>query len=678
MVVFAVVLIFYIATRFYALEEFPIYFFCDEAIQANIAQNLVENGLRDHLGRLLPAYFLNVDKYSLSLTVWIYALPVALFGKSILVVRATSVCIGLFGVASVMLVLKWFFSSRLWWAGGLVMAALPAWFIHSRTGFETPFMVSFYAMFLLTYLLYREHSPRWLPAAVVAGAATFYSYTNGQGVMFLSCLLLLIVDWPYHRRVIKENRRAFSSGVLAIVLVSAPYLHFRFVRQPEIMVEHLKILRSYWVTDQPLTDKLATFGSTYLRGLSPGYWFSTENGDLIRHRLLGQPHLPLWLAPEILLGLAGCVWRSRGSAPHRLVLIALLAAPFSASLVGLEITRVLAAVVPATLCAVLGLDILQNGIQRWVPTAAFATVVGVGLVAASSLMTTRAVRDGGTWFDDYGLYGMQWGAKQVFERIRENMGLDPNGRFVIGPLWANNPGAFGDFFLTAEERDRIRWAMVEDLVKEEREEVNPSNIFVLPVEDYGWVTGRPEFDVGVPREILRFPNGEPGFYFVQIAYSEHARALMEARLNPRKGLVEGEVLTQGGRWLVLYPELDNGVIDNAFDGNLETLARTREAPVTVVEVEFPGPRVIEGVRFHLWYDKYEVSLVVVRAGGEVVKKEGTGGTHAELRPFELLLSETVPDAVSAKVTITKTDDGHVHLREIEFLPKPPTESLNPS
>jgi hypothetical protein len=218
----------------------------------------------------LPAYFLNVDKYSLSLTVWIYALPVALFGKSILVVRGTAVCFGLFGVASMMLVLKWFFSSRLWWAGGLVMASLPAWLIHSRTGFETPFMVSFFATFLLTCLLYRVHSPRWLPAAVVAGAATFYSYTNGQGVMFVSCLLLLIVDWPYHRRVIKENRRAFSSGVLAIVLVSAPYLHFRFVRQPEIMVEHLKILRSYWVTDQPLTDKLATFGSTYLRGLSPG------------------------------------------------------------------------------------------------------------------------------------------------------------------------------------------------------------------------------------------------------------------------------------------------------------------------------------------------------------------------------------------------------------------------
>lgn len=65
------------------------------------------------LGRILPAYFLNVEKYSLSLTVWIFALPIALLGKSILVARATPVCIALFGVASVMLVLKGFFSSRL-------------------------------------------------------------------------------------------------------------------------------------------------------------------------------------------------------------------------------------------------------------------------------------------------------------------------------------------------------------------------------------------------------------------------------------------------------------------------------------------------------------------------------------------------------------------------------------
>ena len=38
------------------------------------------------------------------------------------------------------------------------MAALPAWFLHSRTAFETVMMVGFYAVFVLAYLLYREVS----------------------------------------------------------------------------------------------------------------------------------------------------------------------------------------------------------------------------------------------------------------------------------------------------------------------------------------------------------------------------------------------------------------------------------------------------------------------------------------------------------------------------------------
>ena len=472
-VVLAAVLVFYAATRFYALEDFPIYFFCDEAIQANLAQNLVDNGLRDDMGRLFPAYFLNVATYNLSLTVWLYALPVALFGKSVLVVRAVSVCIGLLGVASVMLALKWFFSSRLWWAGGLVMASLPAWFVHSRTGFETAFMVSFYAVFLLAYLLYREHSPRWLPVAVVFGGATFYSYSNGQGVMFLTCLLLLIFDGPYHWRVVKENRAAVVSGVLAVMLVSAPYLHFRFVREPEIMATHLENLSSYWVTEQPFGDKLATFKETYLRGVSPAYWFSRENGDLIRHRLPGQPHLPLWLAPAILLGFGCCVWRSRRSPPHRLVLIAVLATPFSASLVGVQITRVLAGVVPATLLAIIGFDMLQRWVGRWISFAAFAAVLGAGLVVASTLMTGSAVQEHELRSEDYGLYGMQWGAKQVFGRIGERLEADPDERVVMSPRWANNPFAFEDFFLPPEDRERLGWATVDDLVREEREDVQP-------------------------------------------------------------------------------------------------------------------------------------------------------------------------------------------------------------
>jgi len=196
---------------------------------------------------------------------------------------------------------------------------------------------------------------------------------------------------------------------------------------------------------------------------------------------------------------------------------------------------------------------------------------------------------------------------------------------------------------------------------------------VMSVEDYRSAIEAPELEVGAPEEILRFPNGEPGFYFVRIAYSEHARELIGERHHPNKSQVEGEAVTEGERWRVRHPVLDNGVIGNAFDGNLETLARTRDAPVTVVEVTFPAPRPVEGVRLHLWYEEYEYRMVVVRTGGDVVTAEGTCDRRIELTPLELYLSEPVPDAVSAEVTISKAKDGHVHLREIEFLPAPATQ-----
>ena len=142
---------------------------------------------------------------------------------------------------------------------------------------------------------------------------------------------------------------------------------------------------------------------------------------------------------------------------------------------------------------------------------------------------------------------------------------------------------------------------------------NPSTIFILPTEEYRSAREKPELDAGPPEEILNFPNGEPGFYFVRIAYSEQAEELIEVRRHPRRSLVESEISARGKGWKVLHPELDNGVIDDAFDGDLETMTRTLDAQTTIVVVRFPTPRRIEGVRLHLWYDEYDVRLAVVRA-----------------------------------------------------------------
>ncbi|KPV48511.1 hypothetical protein SE17_37670, partial [Kouleothrix aurantiaca] len=85
----------YALTRFIGLVHFPIYFFSDEAVNPLLAEQLLRNGFRDASGTWLPPYFKNDDRWTLSLSVYAQLLGVALFGKSVLVTRATSALISM-------------------------------------------------------------------------------------------------------------------------------------------------------------------------------------------------------------------------------------------------------------------------------------------------------------------------------------------------------------------------------------------------------------------------------------------------------------------------------------------------------------------------------------------------------------------------------------------------------
>jgi 4-amino-4-deoxy-L-arabinose transferase-like glycosyltransferase len=263
-------LLVYAASRLLYLDRFPIYFFSDEAIQVTQAEYLLRHGLRDHSGTWLPPYFLNQSTWNLGLSVYLHAVSVALFGKSVFVARATSVAVGMLGVLALALTLKQIFRLRLWWTGLLVLAALPTWFLHSRTAFETVMMVSFYACFVYCYLLYRYRSSRYLVPALLFGAATFYSYTNGQGVMLVSGILLLCSDLRYHLR---QPRRTLLLGLVVACVLAVPYLRFHILQPDAVSRQLNEALNSYWFQPRSLGDKLATFGVTYLNGLSPRYWF---------------------------------------------------------------------------------------------------------------------------------------------------------------------------------------------------------------------------------------------------------------------------------------------------------------------------------------------------------------------------------------------------------------------
>ena len=221
---FALALALTLALLTYRVADFPIYFFCDEATPVNLAADLIENGFRASDGVLFPPYFQNVDKYSLSLNVYVHVLPVALFGRSVVVARVTSALIALLGAAAAGLALR---------AGSgqpLVDSHRPRGdagvLLHGRTAFETVMSTAFLAVFLWAYLHYRLGAPRFLLLALAAGAATFYAYANGQGIAVFLAVALLLADAPYHARTLRARPGLAASAALLALLLAAPYVRF--------------------------------------------------------------------------------------------------------------------------------------------------------------------------------------------------------------------------------------------------------------------------------------------------------------------------------------------------------------------------------------------------------------------------------------------------------------------
>lgn len=339
----------YIVTRLIGLDQFPIYFFTDEANQTLSIATLVENDYRlDDV--LLPTYFRNGLYINLGLSVYAQWLPYMVFGKSAVVTRMTSVLITMIAALSIGLILRNIFKLKHWWMGTLLLSITPAWFLHSRTAFETAEFVAYYSGALYAYLRYRHHSPRYLYTAFFFAACAFYTYSPAQFIVPLTAMTLAFSDRGYH----VEHRRTVLRGIGLAFVLGLPYLRFIFYN-PHVPLLHLSTLGSYWVANAPLTEKFAHYASEYAMGISPGYWYLPNGHDLSRHLMKGYGHIMLVTLPFAFVGLLHILRRIR-MPESRTLLLAILVSPVSAALVGISITRSLLFVIPASMLTTIGFE----------------------------------------------------------------------------------------------------------------------------------------------------------------------------------------------------------------------------------------------------------------------------------------------------------------------------------
>jgi len=664
-------LLIYVLTRMVGLNDFPIYFFSDEAILVVRAEELLHNGLRSDDGTLLPTYMRNADRWNLGLPIYLHLVSLALFGKSVAVARATSVAVSLLGALAVAATLKLVFHNRFWWSGMLVMAVIPTWFLHSRTAFDPVIMAAFYACFLCTYLLYRYRSPRYLLAAIVFAAAACYSYPNGQAVILASVVLLLVSDLRYHLR---QSPRLLLGVALLGAVLALPLLRFR-LEQPGAWEEQLRVLNSYVVRPIPVGEKVVTFSRLYTQGLNPAYWFFPNGVDWVRHRWYGLGHLGQFLLPFVAIGFGRCLWCWR-SAAHRAVLIAVLAAPVGAALYEIAVTRALAMVVPAALLAVMGLALTYDWLHRLrrpVPHGLFAAGTAAVLSLIGIAMLRAALVNGPTWYTDYGLYGMQYGARQVFGAVREELASSPGTRVLISHTWANNPNIFSPFFLNQREQGRVEMTTLDPFMVTRRE-IGEEWVFVITAQEYAQAQASGKFEIDSPERVLLYPNGEPGFYFVRLRYSPAADALFAAERAARQQLVESTVPLNGQSVNVRHSQIDAGVIGSLFDGDTRTIIRGSAANPLVLEFHFPTPQTLGRISIDGWSPNIDLTVEITPPDQSTAERFTTSYREPSPDPH---IDFTVPDgprrASVLRLEVMNVDEGEVakvHLRELRFHEQP--------
>jgi len=657
-------LLIYLLVRLIGLTSFPIYFFTDEAVQTILAQDLVRDGFQNYDHDFLPTYFVNGNQYNLSTSVYLQVIPNILFGRSIAVTRGTAMLTTLIAAVSVGLIMSRIFKSKYPWLAILILSLIPAWFLHSRTAFETTLATTFFAAFLYSYLMYREESPRWFYAVVLTAGLCFYSYSPAQMVVAVSAVLLLLNDIPYHWK----NRITVLKGIGLGALVLLPYVRF-LIQHGEENFQHLMILRSYWIMDMTIWEKLGTFFRIYLHGLDPTYWFLPNSVDIERHIMLGYGHVGWYLFPFVALGIGLCLWRIRESR-YRLLLIAVLAAPAGAALVELGITRAMFMVIPITLLSALAIgecvDFLVR--KRW-PQWLLSGALFLSFTFGNVYTLVDTLRNSLYWFDDYGLGAMQYGGQELFATARQFMIDHPGTYLLISPAWANGTDILARFYSESDDLD-FNLGSIEGYIND-RLNMPENAVFVMIPTEYDLALSCGKFtDIHV-LQTIPWPDGRTGFYFVSLRYVDNIDELFQNEIERRHAMMEETVtLPDGSSADVTHSLLDMGSAQSLFDGDMLSVARTEAANPMQVIIDFSSPARISSVSVRAGGVPTEVVVLVYASADSQDHQEFSVQAEQSANPRDVLVEfgqTLTADRIEVQIrSVNDQEPAHVHVWEITF------------
>jgi hypothetical protein len=347
--------------------------------------------------------------------------------------------------------------------------------------------------------------------------------------------------------------------------------------------------------------------------------------------------------------------------------------PIPASVVAIGMPRMLWMTIPLAILSTIGLVTLLQWFESrwhfrfiWITTGLF-----IVLTSLSFYMLRDALINGPTWFQDYSLYGMQYGAKQVFQDVvREGLEQDPNRRYIVSPSWANGTDQFVDFFIPTALQSRINMGQPIDFIDDLRK-ATPDMYFVATSDEYDKLLVNPKFkDISVS-QILFFPNGKPGFYVITLNVVDNIDAIISSENAKNRTPVEDTISLNGQSVRIVHSPLGSGRLEDIFDNNPDTLARVLEANPFTLDLYPTTPITTNSIVIQTGsLEKFTVniSLYALNSTEPVTYTR----TYSNLPPDPLVdITFDKGPVSSARIYIEVKDDlsgdtSQIHIRTIQF------------
>jgi hypothetical protein len=155
-----------------------------------------------------------------------------------------------------------------------------------------------------------------------------------------------------------------------------------------------------------------------------------------------------------------------------------------------------------------------------------------------------------------------------------------------------------------------------------------------------------------------------------VEYSPEADAILAAEKAEREKPVTDVVSVGGESITVVHPPFDSGQVENLFDGDPFTLARSRKINPAVISMIFERPRRIKGVK--ITTGSMDMMIVVRVYAGETAEPFEYSNSFYGLPEdptVEFEFDNAPPRLTRVDISVKNLNadsEGNVHIREITF------------